>query len=80
MYSRINQINFAISNLLYSAVLLNILGVFILVTITCLAGIVVFAYYAEKGCDPLTNGDVSNSNQVRTQQALILIKLYIYSI
>ncbi|XP_060082920.1 sodium-coupled monocarboxylate transporter 1-like [Ylistrum balloti] len=47
-----------------AAVLLNIIGVFILVTITCLAGIVVFAYYAEKGCDPLSNGDVSNSNQI----------------
>ncbi|OWF48976.1 sodium-coupled monocarboxylate transporter 1-like isoform X2 [Mizuhopecten yessoensis] len=47
-----------------TAVLLNIIGVFVLVTITCLAGIVVFAYYAEKGCDPLSNEDVSNSNQI----------------
>ncbi|XP_069102394.1 sodium-coupled monocarboxylate transporter 1-like isoform X2 [Argopecten irradians] len=47
-----------------AAVLLNIIGVFVLVTITCLAGIVVFAYYAEKGCDPLSNEDVSNSNQI----------------
>jgi hypothetical protein len=33
--------------------------------VTCLAGIVVFAYYnAIIGCDPLANKEVSNSNQV----------------
>ncbi|XP_052084969.1 sodium-coupled monocarboxylate transporter 1-like [Mytilus californianus] len=47
------------------AVLLNILGVVILLVITCLAGIVVFAYYnGVIGCDPLANGDVGNENQI----------------
>ena len=37
----------------------------VLLLITCLAGIVVFAYYnAIIGCDPLANKEVSNSNQV----------------
>ena len=44
--------------------LLNIGGVIILLTVTSLAGIVMFAYYAQKGCDPLSNDDVSNSNQL----------------
>ncbi|KAK3094561.1 hypothetical protein FSP39_003422 [Pinctada imbricata] len=47
-----------------TAVLLNIIGVFVLVLITCLAGIVVFAFYAQKGCDPLTNNEVENPNQI----------------
>ncbi|XP_076087503.1 sodium-coupled monocarboxylate transporter 1-like [Mytilus galloprovincialis] len=47
------------------AVLLNILGVVILLVVTCLAGIVVFAYYnGVIGCDPLANGQVSNENQI----------------
>ena len=49
----------------YRAVLLNIFGVVVLLLVTCLAGIVVFAYYnAIIGCDPLANKEVSNSNQV----------------
>ncbi|KAK3580515.1 hypothetical protein CHS0354_009467 [Potamilus streckersoni] len=47
-----------------SAVLLNIIGVIILVTVTCLAGIVMFAYYATKGCDPWKGGIVANPNQL----------------
>ncbi|CAC5405082.1 VPS13A_C [Mytilus coruscus] len=50
---------------IFSAVLLNILGVVILLVVTCLAGIVVFAYYnGVIGCDPLANGDVGNENQI----------------
>ena len=44
--------------------MLNILGVILLMSVTCVAGIVVFAYYVEQGCDPYTNDDVSNSNQI----------------
>ncbi|XP_056002759.1 sodium-coupled monocarboxylate transporter 1-like [Ostrea edulis] len=47
-----------------TAVLLNIIGVILLLCVTCVAGIVVFAYYVQKGCDPYTNDDVSNSNQI----------------
>jgi uncharacterized membrane-anchored protein len=55
---------FVIVIVYFSAVLLNVLGVIILVTVTSLAGIVMFAYYAQKGCDPLTSDKVSNSNQL----------------
>ncbi|KAL5020353.1 hypothetical protein ScPMuIL_003245 [Solemya velum] len=47
-----------------TAVLLNILGVIILLTVTCLAGIVIFAYYAQKGCDPISSGEINNPNQL----------------
>ncbi|XP_052788010.1 sodium-coupled monocarboxylate transporter 1-like [Mya arenaria] len=46
------------------SVLLNIAGVIILMTVTSLAGVVMFAYYAQKGCDPLSNNQVDNSNQL----------------
>lgn len=46
------------------AVLINTLGVIILITVTSLCGIVMFAYYAQKGCDPLQSKMVANSNQL----------------
>ncbi|XP_048236772.1 sodium-coupled monocarboxylate transporter 1-like isoform X1 [Haliotis rufescens] len=46
------------------SVMLNVIGIFILFTIVSLAGIIVFAYYAKKGCDPLSAKYVSNSNQL----------------
>ncbi|XP_071098413.1 sodium-coupled monocarboxylate transporter 1-like isoform X1 [Haliotis cracherodii] len=46
------------------SVMLNVIGVIILLTIVCLAGIIIFAYYAKKGCDPLSAKYVSNSNQL----------------
>lgn len=46
------------------AVMMNCLGVFILLTSACVAGISVFAYYADKGCDPLANKDIRNPNQI----------------
>ena len=55
---------YIICSTLYSAVLLNIGGLIILLTVTSLAGIVMFAYYAQKGCDPLSYNDISNSNQL----------------
>ncbi|XP_076114586.1 sodium-coupled monocarboxylate transporter 1-like [Mytilus galloprovincialis] len=46
------------------AVLMNCVGVFLLLTLACLSGISVFAFYADKGCDPLSHGDIKNSNQI----------------
>ncbi|XP_059145998.1 sodium-coupled monocarboxylate transporter 1-like isoform X2 [Physella acuta] len=46
------------------SVLLNILGVFIMLTLTCLSGIVVFAYYANQKCNPLGQKLIRNSNQL----------------
>ncbi|XP_067654098.1 sodium-coupled monocarboxylate transporter 1-like [Haliotis asinina] len=46
------------------SVILNIVGVFVLMTSVCLAGIIMFAYYAQKGCDPLSDKKISNPNQL----------------
>lgn len=46
------------------AVLLNCLGLFLMVTTACLAGVSVFAYYAAKGCDPYTSKEIKNTNQI----------------
>ncbi|KAJ8311684.1 hypothetical protein KUTeg_011039 [Tegillarca granosa] len=46
------------------AVLLNSVGVFLLITCACICGIVIFAYYANAGVDPLSNGAIRNSNQI----------------
>ncbi|XP_059145437.1 sodium-coupled monocarboxylate transporter 1-like [Physella acuta] len=47
-----------------TSVLLNILGVFILLTLTCLSGVVIFAYYANQNCNPLGQKLVKSSNQL----------------
>ncbi|CAG5130556.1 unnamed protein product, partial [Candidula unifasciata] len=49
------------------SVLLNMFGLIILMTSTCVAGIVLFAYYAAKDCDPLgldLDVNLYNSNQL----------------
>ncbi|XP_060561770.1 sodium-coupled monocarboxylate transporter 1-like isoform X1 [Ruditapes philippinarum] len=46
------------------SVLLNILGCIILVVLASLAGVVMFAYYAQSGCDPLSAKEVGNANQL----------------
>ncbi|XP_046563516.1 sodium-coupled monocarboxylate transporter 1-like, partial [Haliotis rubra] len=46
------------------SVILNIVGVILLMTSVCLSGIIMFAYYAQKGCDPLSDSKVSNPNQL----------------
>ena len=48
----------------FSAVLLNVIGVTIMMVLTCLAGIVAFAYYVQRGCDPLSAKLISNPNQI----------------
>lgn len=65
MYHRVQCLKY-MTFIYCRAVLLNILGVVVLLVVTCLAGIVLFAFYnGVIGCDPLANGEVSNSNQVR---------------
>ncbi|XP_046559453.1 sodium-coupled monocarboxylate transporter 1-like isoform X2 [Haliotis rubra] len=46
------------------AVMLNVIGILVLLTTVCLAGITTFAYYAKKGCDPLSAKYISNANQL----------------
>ncbi|CAH1799507.1 unnamed protein product [Owenia fusiformis] len=44
--------------------LLNVPFMALIWSVTCLAGIVMFSYYADKGCDPLRAGYVKNPNQL----------------
>ncbi|CAH1796926.1 unnamed protein product [Owenia fusiformis] len=46
------------------SILLNIPGTLLLLGLTCLAGLVIFAYYANKGCDPIGAGYITNPNQL----------------
>ncbi|XP_064614238.1 sodium-coupled monocarboxylate transporter 2-like [Liolophura sinensis] len=43
---------------------MNCIGVILMVSLTCIAGVVIFAYYAQKDCDPLYAGEIQNSNQI----------------
>lgn len=45
--------------------MLQSVGLIVIVMSACMTGVAVFAYYAMKGCDPLTNGDIQSSNQVK---------------
>ena len=51
-----------------------------IIFLTCLAGITVFAYYATKGCDPLTSKQIKNANQVNLLFYYPVILLFFYSI
>ncbi|KAK7096189.1 hypothetical protein V1264_005513 [Littorina saxatilis] len=46
------------------SVLINVIGIAVLLTLFCLTGIVIFAYYAQKQCDPLATKMISSSNQI----------------
>ncbi|XP_046557622.1 sodium-coupled monocarboxylate transporter 1-like [Haliotis rubra] len=46
------------------SLLMNAVGVLLMLTILCLAGITIFAYYAIRGCDPLSAKYIGNSNQL----------------
>ncbi|OWF48529.1 sodium-coupled monocarboxylate transporter 1-like [Mizuhopecten yessoensis] len=46
------------------AVWVNLGGNVIMYTVACITGISLFAYYVKQGCDPISNGDVSNINQL----------------
>lgn len=49
---------------IFSCVLLLTIGAVLLVVMTCMAGISVFAYYAHQGCDPLSAREITSSNNV----------------
>lgn len=49
----------------YRSALLNAPAIAVMYTLTCLCGLTVYAYYADKGCDPLNNGEITSSNQVK---------------
>ena len=46
----------------FSAMLINAPGMFIIITLSSLVGIVMYAYYSE--CDPLKQGVIYDPNQV----------------
>ena len=45
-------------------VLLNLPIFYIFHLLLCFTGLIIYAYYAKIGCDPLANGDIRSSNQV----------------
>ncbi len=71
-------------SIIFSAMLLN--GPFFVTfqTLACATGIVAFAFYAKKGCDPLRAKYISNANQVtihiHCNQLVHVICLYQYGI
>ena len=44
--------------------MMNVFSMFLLVCLTALSGVVMFAYYATEGCDPFTSKQVANVNQL----------------
>lgn len=58
--------------------MLQSVGLIVVVTTSCMAGVAVFAYYAMKGCDPLTNGDIQSSNQVKQTFGYNLFRFFLY--
>ncbi|KAH9509625.1 Sodium-coupled monocarboxylate transporter 1 [Bulinus truncatus] len=46
------------------SIVLNIIGVTVLLVLTCLSGIVLFAYYAAQNCNPVGQKLVSSPNQL----------------
>lgn len=56
--------------------MLQSVGLIVIVTSACMTGVAVFAYYAMKGCDPLTNGDIISSNQVRNLYSFLKKKTF----
>ena len=46
------------------SILLFIPGYLIIFILSCLSGFVAYAYFAQTGCDPLDNGEITNPNQV----------------
>ncbi|XP_014778892.1 sodium-coupled monocarboxylate transporter 2 isoform X1 [Octopus bimaculoides] len=46
------------------SILINIGAVSFFIFLACITGIVVFSFYATKGCDPLTSKQIENTNQI----------------
>ena len=51
--------------LLHSTVFVGAIGYVILALLCCAAGIVMYGYYLQIGCDPLEAGQLYSPNQVR---------------
>ena len=49
-------------NFISSALFLSWLGLVVIISLCCMMGVLIFAYYAD--CDPLTKGDVAAADQV----------------
>ena len=52
----------------YRTVLLNVPPMLLIVSCACLTGLVVYAYFASIGCDPLASGQVKIGNEVGIQK------------
>jgi len=51
-------------------------GFFISISLAAIEGIIAYAYYDTKGCDPLASKQIANPNQVRSRSAR---KAYLHS-
>lgn len=61
-------LNSFMHSLFARVVLLTIPGSFLLGTLASLAGLCIFAHFANLGCDPLVDGKINNPNQVKQRQ------------
>ena len=58
------------SDVFLRSVLLMIPIVGVMVSLTALSGIGMFAYYTKTGCDPIKGGMIKNANQVTTLKSM----------
>ena len=60
---------------IFSSIIANAPALVIMYTLTCMIGLVVYAYYTIQGCDPLRGGTIEDPNQVFGLLALKRIDL-----
>ena len=53
-------------HVVFSSVLMITPFEIIISTLTCLVGLVLYAYYEELGCDPLRSDEIDDPNKART--------------
>ena len=53
--------------------MLNAPGFTVIQTLSALAGVTAYAYFAAKGCDPLYTKEITNANQVLSEYIFVFI-------
>ena len=56
----------------FRSVISSTMGTFTVGPLACFAGIILFAYYYNLGCDPLKSGQIGNPNQVNCRHHYML--------
>ena len=57
----------------FRSVISSTMGTFTVGPLACFAGIILFAYYYNLGCDPLKSGQIGNPNQVSLLQTSLYV-------